>query len=176
MKLGQLITVCWRSEDFVEVSKELRHWPGKLGIYELELCGTKEQFYILFSYLQVASVSVSTWGVTGSLLFARSISLAAQFWTVCNFERSFSGMPKRRALHESILEVTKAWINFSVVFVLIKCLICAILLRADIDELQTFLMCSLSCRCWSIWTPRFRAMGLVSCGPGTLVNFTPFVL
>ena len=42
-------TVCWRSEDFVEVSKELRHWPGKLGIYELELCGTKEQFYILLA-------------------------------------------------------------------------------------------------------------------------------
>ena len=42
---------------------ELRHWPGKLGIYELELCGTKEQFYILFSYLQVASVSVSTWAL-----------------------------------------------------------------------------------------------------------------
>ena len=47
-----IVTVCWRSDDFVEVSnKELRHWPGKLGIYELELCGTKEQFYILLSYL-----------------------------------------------------------------------------------------------------------------------------
>ena len=77
MKLGQLKTVCWRSEDFVEVSKELRHWPGKLGIYELELCGTKEQFYILLSTgSQCKRVNM---GVTGSLLFARSISLAAQF-------------------------------------------------------------------------------------------------
>ena len=50
-------------EYFVEVRKELRHWPGKLGIYELELCGTKEQFYILFSYLLVASASVSTWAL-----------------------------------------------------------------------------------------------------------------
>ena len=63
MKLGQLVTVCWRSEDFVAVCKELRHRQGKLGIYELELCGTKEQFYILFSYLQVASASVSTWAL-----------------------------------------------------------------------------------------------------------------
>ena len=79
MKLGQLVTVCWRSEDFVEVCKELRHWPGSWGFMKLELCGTKEQFYILFCYLQVASASVSTLGVTGSLLFACSTSLAAQF-------------------------------------------------------------------------------------------------
>ena len=62
-EVGKLVTVCWRREDFVEVSKELKHWPGKLGIYEIELCGTKEQFYILFSYLQVASASVSTWAL-----------------------------------------------------------------------------------------------------------------
>ena len=83
MKLGQLVTVCWRSEDFVEVSKELKYWPGKLGIYELELCGTKEKFYILFSYIQVASARVSTWALLDlfslHVQHVQDFSLAAQF-------------------------------------------------------------------------------------------------
>ena len=43
-------------------------------------------------------------GVIGSLPLARSTIRAALFCTICNLEISFSVMPKRRALQESILE------------------------------------------------------------------------
>ena len=47
-------------------------------------------------------------GVIGSLPLARSTIRAALFCTICNLDISFSGMPKRRALQESILEETNA--------------------------------------------------------------------
>ena len=45
-------------------------------------------------------------GIIGSLPFARFTIRAALVCTICNLEISFSGMPKRRALQESILEET----------------------------------------------------------------------
>ena len=83
-----------------------------MGIYELELCGTKEQFHrrlkiLIFAGSQCWCVSI---GVTGSLPFACFTSLAALFLggTVYNFESSLSLMWDviRRALHKSILAVT----------------------------------------------------------------------
>ena len=68
--------------------------------------------YYSDSYLQVASYSMSTWALLDFFSLHVQQVLQHNFELFANnFERSFSGMPKRRALHETILEVTKALIN-----------------------------------------------------------------
>ena len=69
-------------------------------------------------------------------------SLAAALSTLCSFFSSYFGKPKRRALYESTLDVTKACIRISVVLNDRNFRIRAILRRWKKALLQTALICN----------------------------------